>query len=155
MMRCQSLQPHRRLGWHRRHFDSPCGKRSRRSRRPAETAVMSPMQSAAMTSPLMPLPVAPAAAGIASNFAELAVEAGIAARETALAEVCFALKLEAMTAGLYRSKLEQIAATIGLSPDATELVLDQWETRSRLLNEAHHLLRALIPHEQRVRDLIA
>jgi len=90
-----------------------------------------------------------------TSLAVLAVEVRLAEREAALTEVCFALQLEAMIAGRYRSQLEVIAARIGLSRDATGLVLDQWEYRGRLLNEAHLLLRALIPFEAHIRDLIA
>lgn len=88
-----------------------------------------------------------------SNLAELAVEVRLAEREAALTEVCFALKLEAMIAGGYRTKLFEVAARIGLSADSTRVVLDEWEYRGRLLNEAHELLRALIPHEAQVREL--
>ena len=91
---------------------------------------------------------------IQSNIADLALETRLAEREADMAQMCFALKLEAMVAGAYRSKLFEIAARIGLSPDATGAVLDQWEYRSRLLNEAHVLLRALIPFEPQIRAMV-
>lgn len=95
-----------------------------------------------------------------SNLAELAVELRLAELdvrrsecEAPLTNLSFALKLESIIAADHRGKLEEIAARFGLSRDATGLVLDQWEYRSRLLHEAHLLLRALIPHEAHIRDL--
>jgi hypothetical protein len=93
--------------------------------------------------------------GRPSNVAELAVEVRLAEREAALTEVCYALQLEAMVSSRYRGKLEEIAARIGLSADSTRIVLDEWQYRARLLDEAHVLLRALIPHEKHIRELIA
>lgn len=52
-------------------------------------------------------------------------------------------------------KLEHIAAEIDLSPGSTRDVLDHWETRARLLNDVHLLLKALIRFEPQVRALIA
>jgi len=91
---------------------------------------------------------------IQPNIADLALEVRLAEREADLAQMCFALKLESLVAGAYRGKLEEIAARIGLSRDATGAVLDQWEYRARLLNEAHVLLRALIPLEPQIRAMV-
>jgi hypothetical protein len=96
----------------------------------------------------------------ASNLAELALETRRAARETAerraksAAQLAFACKLGSLDASLYRSELEILAAEIGLSADATGHVLGQWEYRARLLDEAHELLRKLIPFETQVRAMV-
>jgi hypothetical protein len=95
------------------------------------------------------------------NIAELALETRQAARETAerraksAAQLAFACKLGSLDAGLYRAELEIMAAQIGLSADATGHVLGQWEYRARLLDEAHELLRALIPHEAQIRRMVS
>jgi hypothetical protein len=65
----------------------------------------------------------------ALKVAEVAVEIAIAEREAAM---CFALELEAL------------AGRIGLSRDATMLVLDQYETRAKLLHDAHLFFRDMI-----------
>ena len=61
-----------------------------------------------------------------------------------LAECAFALELEAMVAGHNRSKLEQVAARIGLSRDATEKVLGDWERRAKVMRAAHELVMRLL-----------
>jgi hypothetical protein len=92
--------------------------------------------------------------GLSANIADLALETRLAEHDADLSRVCFALKLESMIAGRERSKLFEIATRIGLSPDATGAVLDQCEYRARLLNEAHVLLRALIPFEPQIRAMV-
>jgi hypothetical protein len=92
--------------------------------------------------------------GTIPTIADLALETRLAERAADLAQVCFALKLEAYAASDTRSKLFELATRIGLSPDATGAVLDQWEYRARMLNEAHVLLRALIPFEPQIRAMV-
>jgi hypothetical protein len=60
-----------------------------------------------------------------------------------LERTCFAMELEAMTAGVVRARLEQIAARIELSPAATSQIIDHWEARAVALNHARIILEML------------
>jgi hypothetical protein len=51
--------------------------------------------------------------------------------------IAFACELEALAAGAARGRLFQLAGRIGLSADATRLVLDQYELRAKLLHQAY------------------
>jgi hypothetical protein len=53
-----------------------------------------------------------------------------------------------MVAGAARMRLFYLASKIGLSVDATRLVLDQYELRAKLLHEGHLVLRKLIAERQ-------
>jgi hypothetical protein len=61
-----------------------------------------------------------------------------------LAEMAFALELEAMVASHSRSKLEQVAARIGLSRDATAKVLGDWKRRAKIMHAAHLVVMRLL-----------
>lgn len=86
-----------------------------------------------------------------TNLAEIAVELRAAADDADIAETSFALELEAMAAGAARSRLEQVAARIGLSPQSTRDILDSYERRAKLLHAANVAIRALIPREAELR----
>lgn len=79
-----------------------------------------------------------------SQLATMAVEVKLAEGEASLHAIAFACELEAMSAGAARSRLEYIGQKIGLSRDATGMVLDSYEQRAKLLHQAHLVLRQLI-----------
>jgi len=78
------------------------------------------------------------------NLAEIAVELSCAIDDAELNECSFALELEAMAAGARRSRLEQVAARIGLSGESTRKVLDDCERRAKLMYVASTVIRGLI-----------
>ena len=92
--------------------------------------------------------------GTIPNIAELALETRHAAREADLAQICFALQLEAFAASDTRSKAFELATRIGLSHDATGAVLDQWEYRARMLHAACVRLEEQIPFEAQIRAMM-
>jgi hypothetical protein len=83
------------------------------------------------------------------NLAEVAAELRRAVADVDLTECSFALELEAMMAGVRRSKLELLAHRIGLSPDATGRLLDDWERRAQLMYAAHKLINLMIAGKDR------
>ena len=88
------------------------------------------------------------------NLAVLAVEVKLAERQAALDEMAVMCHFNSIIAAGARAELEQIAARIGLSPDATKMLLDDWETRAKLLRDAAEFLRALIPLEKKIKELL-
>lgn len=89
-----------------------------------------------------------------SNFATIALEVRLAETASTYAEMSFACELGAMSAGSKRVHLMHTAAVIGLSPQSTSWVLDEWQVRARHLQEAYLLIKALIPFEEEIRALI-
>ena len=61
-----------------------------------------------------------------------------------LSAITFACELESLAAGAARNRLFYLAAKVGLSADATRMVLDDYELRAKLLHEAHLVLWNLI-----------
>lgn len=78
------------------------------------------------------------------NLADVALEVRLAENAADMSALSFACELEAMAASATRARLFYIASKIGLSADATRLVLDQYELRAKLLHEAHLVLRGMI-----------
>jgi len=78
------------------------------------------------------------------NLAAVAVEVKRAEAAASLSAITFACELESLAAGAARTRLFQLAHRIGLSADATRMVLDEYEARARLLHDAHLVLRNLI-----------
>ncbi len=93
------------------------------------------------------------APAIKHDLAVVAVEVGVRAR--LLPALCFVVELEALCCAQRRAALEQIAARIGLSDDATRVILDDADERASRLAAAHALIKALIPHERAVMALIS
>lgn len=60
-----------------------------------------------------------------------------------LDKACYATLLELLSAGATRTKLEEMAARIGLSQNATSFILDHWEARAKALHDAHLILKTL------------
>ena len=60
-----------------------------------------------------------------------------------LSAITFACELESLAAGAARNRLFYLASKVGLSADATRMVLDEHELRAKLLHEAHLILRNL------------
>ena len=60
-----------------------------------------------------------------------------------LDKACYATLLESLSAGATRTKLEEMAARIGLSQKATSFILDHWEARHKALHDAHLILKTL------------
>jgi hypothetical protein len=83
----------------------------------------------------------------------MAVEVGMRAR--LLPALSYTVELEALCCAQRRAALEQIAARIGLSDEATRIILDDADARASRLAAAHALIKALIPHERAVLALIA
>lgn len=92
-----------------------------------------------------------------SNFAEMAVELRIAQNEghVDFAELVHATWIQSLYAGHRAVRLDILAATIGLSPDATERVCAAEHRHAERIAEAHNILKALIPFEAEVRALLA
>jgi hypothetical protein len=65
----------------------------------------------------------------------VAVEAQRAEADASLSAMTFACELEAMAAGAARTRLFDLAGRIGLSADATGMVLDQYERRAKLVHQ--------------------
>ena len=78
------------------------------------------------------------------NLAAVAVEVKRAEAAASLSAITFACELESLAAGAARNRLLYLASKVGLSADATRMVLDEYELRAKLLHEAHLVLRNLI-----------
>jgi hypothetical protein len=87
---------------------------------------------------------------MSADLSAVAVEVRLAELEANRSAISFACELESMAAGAARSRLFQFAARVGLSADAPQRVLDEYELRAKLLHQAHLVLRELI--EQRAAD---
>ena len=79
-----------------------------------------------------------------ANLAAVAAEVKRAEAAASLSAITFACELESMAAGAARTRLFQFAHRIGLSADATRMVLDEYELRAKLVHEAHRVLRNLL-----------
>jgi hypothetical protein len=79
-----------------------------------------------------------------ANLAAVAAEVERAEAAASLSALTFACELESMAAGAARNRLLYLASKVGLSADATRMVLDEHEARAKLLHEAHLILRNLI-----------
>jgi hypothetical protein len=78
-----------------------------------------------------------------ANLATVAAEVKRAEAAASLSAMTFACELESLAAGAARNRLLYLASKIGLSADATRMVLDEYEARARLLHDAHLILRNL------------
>jgi hypothetical protein len=76
-----------------------------------------------------------------ANLAAVAVEVERAADAASLSAITFACELESLAAGAARTRPFQLAHRVGLSADATRMVLDEYELRAKLLHEAYLILR--------------
>ena len=74
----------------------------------------------------------------------VATEVERAEAAASLSAMTFACELESLAAGAARNRLLYLASKVGLSADATRMVLDEYELRAKLLHEAHLVLRNLI-----------
>jgi hypothetical protein len=79
-----------------------------------------------------------------ADLAAVAAEVKRAEAAASLSAMTFACELESLAAGAARNRLLYLASKVGLSADATRMVLDEHEARARLLHEAHLVLRNLI-----------
>ena len=79
-----------------------------------------------------------------ANLAAVAAEVERAEAAASLSAITFACELESLAAGAARNRLFYLAAKVGLSADATRMVLDDYELRAKLLHEAHLVLWNLI-----------
>jgi hypothetical protein len=60
-----------------------------------------------------------------------------------MAQISFALDLEALAAGHTRSRLEHAGARLGLTPTVVRRVLDDWTGRAKLMHAAHLIVEEL------------
>ena len=74
----------------------------------------------------------------------VATEVERAEAAASLSAMTFACELASLAAGAARNRLLYLASKVGLSADATRMVLDEYELRAKLLHEAHLVLRNLI-----------
>ena len=79
-----------------------------------------------------------------ANLEAVATEVERAEAAASLSAMTFACELESLAAGAARNRLLYLASKVGLSADATRMVLDEYELRAKLLHEAHLVLRNLI-----------
>lgn len=93
----------------------------------------------------------------ASSFAEIAVELSVA-RSTGdvdFAELAWATWVQSAFASDRATKIDVLAARIGLSEDATAHILGAERKHRERIVEAHNLMKRLIPYEAEVRALLA
>jgi hypothetical protein len=86
------------------------------------------------------------------NFAAIAVELRLS--ELSMTELSFALLLEAYYCQKSFAALEQLGIKSGLPIDTVRRVLLDPRERVRLIAESHQVIKALIPHEAAVKQLI-
>ena len=91
-----------------------------------------------------------------SSIAEMAVElAAVQSQNVDLAELVWATWVQAAFAADRAVQIDVLAARIGLSPDATANVLGAERKHCERIAEAHRLLKALVPHEAEIREILA
>lgn len=90
-----------------------------------------------------------------NSFAEIAVELSIAQQDVDFAELAWSTWMQSTYSADRAAKLEVLSARIGLSVDATAHVMAAERTHRDRIAEAHDLFRRLIPHEAKVRAMLA
>ena len=88
------------------------------------------------------------------EFVDVAVELKLEERDTCFREVSFALAIASACAGARWQRLAVDANTVGLAPDVVGRIMTEWTERAKMMQDAHRIFRALVPHQPLILDLV-